>query len=256
MSEISKYEAYKKKLQGLCDEHDLVYRFRNDGYPITLTIKPAGGLDVQMSMLENVEEQGYTSPDAYIRFTMKDGVLTYKMSKTFSIDDALFSKIKNLFKNMYSTYLEFFFRDVQERDLLRGRAKPVIDEDEAEDDDEPPIEDDDEDPEIGDDEGEDGDDGDGDGDDATDYQEDDPDVQAAIRIVRQENKASTSLLQRKMSIGYSKAAGLMNALEALGVVGPYTGSGPREVLPYDEPDEDGDLTDQDDGEEVPGDDEA
>lgn len=251
MSEISKYEAYKKKLQGLCDEHDLVYRFRNDGYPITLTIKPAGGLDVQMSMLENVEEQGYTSPDAYIRFTMKDGVLTYKMSKTFSIDDALFSKIKNLFKNMYSTYLEFFFRDVMERDLLRGRAKPVIDEDEAEDDDEPPIEDDEDLEDEDDGDGEDEDDGE-DGEDALDYPADDPEVQEATRIVRQNNKASVSLLQRQMSIGYSKAAGLMNALEALGVVGPYNGSGPREVLPYDEP-EDEDLTV---GEEADGDDEA
>lgn len=251
MSEISKYEAYKKKLQGLCDEHDLVYRFRNDGYPITLTIKPAGGLDVQMSMLENVEEQGYTSPDAYIRFTMKDGVLTYKMSKTFSIDDALFSKIKNLFKNMYSTYLEFFFRDVMERDLLRGRAKPVIDEDEAEDDDEPPIEDDEDLEDEDDGDGEDEDDGE-DGEDALDYPADDPEVQEATRIVRQNNKASVSLLQRQMSIGYSKATSLMNALEALGVVGPYNGSSPREVLPYDEP-KDEDLTV---GEEADGDDEA
>lgn len=30
MSEISMYEAQKKKMQGLCDEHDLVYRFEKD----------------------------------------------------------------------------------------------------------------------------------------------------------------------------------------------------------------------------------
>ena len=40
MSEIDKYEAQKKKLDGLCEEHDLTYRFRHDSYPITLTIKP------------------------------------------------------------------------------------------------------------------------------------------------------------------------------------------------------------------------
>ncbi len=34
MSEISKYEAYKRKLQGLCDEHDLVFRLRKDKYPL------------------------------------------------------------------------------------------------------------------------------------------------------------------------------------------------------------------------------
>ena len=36
MSEISMYEAQKKKLQGLCDEHDLTYRFIKDAYPIRL----------------------------------------------------------------------------------------------------------------------------------------------------------------------------------------------------------------------------
>ena len=37
MSEISKYEAYKKKLDGICNENDLVFRFVNNTYPITLT---------------------------------------------------------------------------------------------------------------------------------------------------------------------------------------------------------------------------
>ena len=60
MSEISKYEAYKKKLQGVCDENDLVFRFRCDRYPITLTIKPVTDLEEQLSLLENVEDKGYT----------------------------------------------------------------------------------------------------------------------------------------------------------------------------------------------------
>ena len=59
MSEISMYEAQKKKMQGLCDEHDLVYRFEKDRYPIIFTIKPVQGMDAQISMLENVEEVGY-----------------------------------------------------------------------------------------------------------------------------------------------------------------------------------------------------
>ena len=61
MSEISMYEAQKKKMQGLCDEHDLVYRFEKDRYPIIFTIKPVQGMDAQISMLENVEEVGYRS---------------------------------------------------------------------------------------------------------------------------------------------------------------------------------------------------
>ena len=65
----------------------------------------------------------------------------------------------------------------------------------------------------------------------------DPDIKEAVRIVRAENAASASLLQRQMSIGYAKAARLLDQLEELGVVGPFNGSQPREVLPYDEPDD-------------------
>ena len=56
--------------------------------------------------------------------------------------------------------------------------------------------------------------------------------------MRGENKASVALLQRRMNIGYAKAARLIDALEELGVVGPYNGSEPREVLPSDLPDDD------------------
>lgn len=41
MSEISNYEAQKKKLQGLCDEHNFTFRFFKDRYPITLVITPS-----------------------------------------------------------------------------------------------------------------------------------------------------------------------------------------------------------------------
>ena len=68
MSEISKYEAQKKRLDGICEENNLVAIFRHDRYPMTLTIKPLTGLDEQMTMLENVEDNGYTSPDASLVF--------------------------------------------------------------------------------------------------------------------------------------------------------------------------------------------
>lgn len=43
-----------------------------------------------------------------------------------------------------------------------------------------------------------------------------PDIQEATRIVRGENKASTALLQRRMNIGYAKAARLLDALSVWG----------------------------------------
>ncbi len=53
----------------------------------------------------------------------------------------------------------------------------------------------------------------------------------AVRVVCQFDRASASLLQRKLSIGYSRAARVIDQLEAAGVVGPSDGtSKPREVL--------------------------
>jgi S-DNA-T family DNA segregation ATPase FtsK/SpoIIIE len=52
----------------------------------------------------------------------------------------------------------------------------------------------------------------------------------AVQIVLEAKQASVSLLQRRMRIGYTRAARLIDAMEAKGVVGPYEGSKPREVL--------------------------
>ena len=57
--------------------------------------------------------------------------------------------------------------------------------------------------------------------------------QTAVETVRRQNKASISLLQRKMRIGYGRAARLMDMMEERGVVGPAKegSSKPRDVLP-------------------------
>lgn len=129
MSELTQYQTYKKKLQGICDEHDLVYRLRVDTYPISLTIRPATDVESQMSMLEDVEEKGYISPDAYLVFSLRDGNIIYKTSSTFTIGEALFNKLKNLFKNLYICWLQFFFRDIVEGGKLRMRDMPVASDD-------------------------------------------------------------------------------------------------------------------------------
>jgi len=59
----------------------------------------------------------------------------------------------------------------------------------------------------------------------------DPLFNQALEIVQQSGKASTSFLQRKLKIGYSRAAGIIDEMEAAGFIGPATGSGkPREIL--------------------------
>jgi S-DNA-T family DNA segregation ATPase FtsK/SpoIIIE len=52
----------------------------------------------------------------------------------------------------------------------------------------------------------------------------------ARQTVVQANKASTSFLQRKLGIGYARAARLMDILEEQGVIGPGSGAKPREIL--------------------------
>ncbi len=52
----------------------------------------------------------------------------------------------------------------------------------------------------------------------------------AVRIVCMHDRASSSLLQRRLSIGFNRAARILDQLEAAGVVGPGDGSKPRDVL--------------------------
>ncbi|PID30993.1 hypothetical protein CR983_02350 [Candidatus Saccharibacteria bacterium] len=52
----------------------------------------------------------------------------------------------------------------------------------------------------------------------------------AVRVVIDGRKASTSLLQRRLRIGYSRAARIMEEMEEKGIIGPADGARPREVL--------------------------
>jgi DNA segregation ATPase FtsK/SpoIIIE, S-DNA-T family len=68
------------------------------------------------------------------------------------------------------------------------------------------------------------------GDGADDAGEDDPLYQDAVRLVVEFGKASTSLLQRRLRIGYGRAAHLIDLMEHDGIVGAADGPKPREVL--------------------------
>lgn len=212
MSEKTKYESYLKKLEGLCDEHDLTYRLRLHESPISLTVRPVQGLYEQMSMLE--KDEGVLSPDAYLRFEMKDGELNTYIGGTFVISDALFTKLRSLFRNLEYRWLQFFFRDIVERGLMEKARLPVIEADEEQDA-----------PEL----------------DAMEDLANEPDWEEQIRlataIVRAENKATAALLQRRMQVSAMKAVRLLDALEELGVIGPDNGKEPREVLEADTPDD-------------------
>jgi len=67
--------------------------------------------------------------------------------------------------------------------------------------------------------------------DATGYVDwNDDKLRHAAELVINEGQASVSRLQRRLQVGHARAGKLMDSLEALGVVGPHTGSKPRDVL--------------------------
>ncbi len=69
---------------------------------------------------------------------------------------------------------------------------------------------------------------------SVDLSERDPLFNEAARLIVIQQQGSTSLIQRKFSIGYNRAGRLMDQLEAAQVVGPYEGSKARQVLIQDE----------------------
>lgn len=58
----------------------------------------------------------------------------------------------------------------------------------------------------------------------------DPLLFSAIKIVVESNQASTSFLQRRLGVGYSRGARIMDQLESMNIVGPQIGGKPREIL--------------------------
>lgn len=58
-------------------------------------------------------------------------------------------------------------------------------------------------------------------------------IDDAARLIVETQHGSTSMIQRRMKLGYNRAGRIMDQLEALGIVGPTEGSKPREVLYYD-----------------------
>src|ERR1044071_650341 len=60
--------------------------------------------------------------------------------------------------------------------------------------------------------------------------EDEEVIENCIEVIRSEQKASVSLLQRRLRLGYGRAARIMDELENRGIVGPSKGAEPRDIL--------------------------
>ena len=60
--------------------------------------------------------------------------------------------------------------------------------------------------------------------------EDEEIVEKCLEVIEVERRASTSLLQRRLRLGYTRAARMMDILEMRGIIGPGDGAKPREIL--------------------------
>lgn len=212
LSESARFAVYREKLKGICEANNLSYVFIKNAYPIKLIIRPLGGVGEQMSMLEEATEDNYISPGASILFTVKDGNLTYRMSKTFTISDTLFNKIKNIFKNMHYLWLQFFFRELVEGGKLAalGYKMPDIPESTNESDLPPeaePLE------EV-------------DAEELDDEDEEAPETDElakATEIARQNGGVAQAMLEQQMGVTAEKAIALLDSMESAGVIEFFNG---------------------------------
>lgn len=217
-NEASKFAAQRTKLKNICEAHDLTYTFIKNSYPIKLIIRPIKGVGEQMSMLETASEDSYIFPDAYLLFTMKDGVLVYRMSKTFTIEDALFGKIKNIFKNMHYLWLQFFFRDLVEGGKLAALGYKMPDIPESGGQQDAPRENEPDSPNLP-----------GEAEpleEIEDDEEEEPtsdELTQATEIARQNNGITQAMLEEKMGVTAEKAIALLDELETAGVIDFYDG---------------------------------
>lgn len=241
MSVADKFKGQKEKLNNLCAEHGLLCTLSLYTSPVTLTIKPQQDMYEQLSMLEQADKNGEKriSPDAYKTFYSRDGEYATKTFGSFYMPVELERKFLNIFKKLDAFWKHFWHQETIESHAIRKGLMPVIEEDggeaesassnteevmpdddagiDAETLDSGEFEEDDEGPNDG--------------------EEDDSLIRQATFIVRNENACSTALLQRRLKLGYAKALHLVDLLEQRGIVGPYQGGGSREVLPYDQPED-------------------
>ena len=225
LSESARFAVYREKLKGICEANNLSYVFIKNAYPIKLVIRPLGGVGEQMSMLEEASEDNYISPGASILFTVKDGNLTYRISKTFTISDTLFNKIKNIFKNMHYLWLQFFFRDLVEGGKLAALGYKMPDIPESGGQQDAPRENESDSSNLPG-EAEPLEESEDDTDDADDAEAEAPaedELAKATEIARQNDGITQALLEQQMGVTAEKAIALLDELETAGVIDFYDG---------------------------------
>lgn len=241
MNVNDKLIAQKQKLENLCEEHNLTYGLDLYKNPARLTLRPLQGMYEQISMLENAEDgKPRISQDAYKTFYAQDAEYGVVSDGHFDMDTDLERKFLNIFKKIDIFWKCLFTQECISTGAIKKGMMPVISEEESEKLEENTGDQSGEEAEL----------------EEADIGEEEPGINdalpdrdliaSAIQLVRMENTCTVSLLQRRLKIGYSRALDVIEELEEIGVVGPYKGSEPREVLPTDLPEDSEEVSDDHD----------
>ena len=127
-AEVIMYDAQVKKLQGICDEHDLVFKLEKEQYPIRLTISQVQKQYEQGTLMPDMKkDEEKSDPDSKMVMVFKDGhICTRFEDGTFVITDVLQTKIKNIFLKIVAYWQQFFFRNVIVNNALKKNFMPVM----------------------------------------------------------------------------------------------------------------------------------
>lgn len=127
-AEVIMFDAQVKKLQGLCDEHDLVFKLEKEEYPVRLTISQVKKQYEQGTLMPDMKkDEDKSDPDSKMVMVFKDGhICTRFEDGTFVITDVLQTKIKNIFVKIVAYWQQFFFRNVIENKALKKNFMPVM----------------------------------------------------------------------------------------------------------------------------------
>ncbi len=134
MNAVAKYESYEKKLQGICDENNLVYTISKRSNPFMLVVRPSSERYDQTSLVDAKDQKTYTSEDASLCIFYResgDEKPSYKFSNDFAMGEALLGKLKNLFANLHKQYMRFFFDEIMTKGIIAADKLPTIESTEA-----------------------------------------------------------------------------------------------------------------------------
>ena len=122
MSSRANYTTVKQKLLDLSRENDLAIAFHPEGWPMTMEIKPYTGVGAQMSLLENLDNNGI-GPDTVVTMTYTlEGAVVIDISDQFRISDALLSSFAKYFKKSCQAFSELVLDVIHANDRGVTRA--------------------------------------------------------------------------------------------------------------------------------------